>query len=241
MNLRHWFGRPKPSHDGSRSEPVDEGRALVDRWLRGDRTAFSDIFRAYRKLVYGILRHLLGNDPDIDDVVQLAFIEVFRSLATFEGRSKLSSWIARIALHAGYHHLRHRRNHPSDFASEHDIPDLADSSAHGDTERGIRQREAMARVHAIVATIATKKRTVFVLNDLEGMSQEDIAEVVGTSIATVRTRLFHARREFWKHAENDEILRDYSDAGVFDARVSSRPRAQPDGGRVARPIRGVPE
>ncbi|MBK8013168.1 MAG: RNA polymerase sigma factor [Deltaproteobacteria bacterium] len=185
------------------------GQALLVRWRAGDASAFPALFRAYRSLVFGVLHHLLPSDPEIEDVVQLTFIEIFRSLDRFEGRSKLSSWIARVALHVGYHHLRRRRSRPADYRAEHTVPEIADESVLGDPEAGIGRHEAMTHVQQILEAMPEKKRTVFLLNDLQGMSQEDVAEVVGTNIATVRTRLFYARKEFWAKAAADPVLQAF--------------------------------
>lgn len=208
--MRRWFSRTSEP-----SQPSDElGEDLLRRWRRGDERAFADIFKTYRSLVYGVLHHLLPADPDLEDVVQTAFLEVFRSLDSFEGRSKLSSWIARIALHVGYHHLRRRRNRPADYPTEPMVPDHADARPDVDPEHVARRAEAVRRIHAILATLPEKKRTVFILNDLQGMPQEEVAEVVNASVATVRTRLFYARREFWKRAAVDPVLSDLVDAPV---------------------------
>jgi RNA polymerase sigma-70 factor (ECF subfamily) len=184
----------------------ERGEELVRRFRRGDEAAFNEIFRAYRSLVWGVLHHLMPHDPELEDVVQQAFVEVFRSLDTFEGRSKLSSWVARVALHVGYHHLRRKKSRPHDYEADRSLPDLIDPSPRGDPEAAAERAEAIARVYAILETLPEKKRTVFILNDLQGLAQEEVAEIVGTNIATVRTRLFYARREFWKKAEQDPVL-----------------------------------
>ncbi len=204
---RRWFSRPAAG-----GHPSDQlGEELLRRWRRGDERAFADIFKTYRGLVYGVLRHLLSNDPDLEDAVQTAFLEVFRSLESFEGRSKLSSWIARIALHVGYHHLRRQRSRPGDYSAESGVPERADGRPDADPETAARRSEAIRRVHEILAALPPKKRTVFILNDLQGMPQEDVAEVVNASLATVRTRLFYARKEFWKRAAKDPVLSDLVD------------------------------
>lgn len=201
------FGKALFMRDRGDAQPSDEvGQELVARWRRGDQTAFSDLFKTYRSLVYGVLYHLLPHDPELEDVVQTAFIEVFRSLGSFEGRSKLSSWIARVALHVGYHHLRRRRSRPPDYDVERTLPELIDDTPRSDPERTFEQKDAIRRVYAILDSIAPRKRTVFILNDLQGISQEEAAEVVGANIATVRTRLFYARKEFWKKASRDPVL-----------------------------------
>jgi RNA polymerase sigma-70 factor (ECF subfamily) len=198
-----WLGlkRPAPAEIAD-----DVGRALVQRWRRGDPTAFADLFRTYRQLVFGVLHHLLPGDPEIEDVVQSAFVEVFRSLDRFEGRSRLSSWIARIALHVGYHHLRRRRSRPLDYLGEAPEADLPDPSPLVDPHLSAERREAIARLYAVLEQIAPRKRTVFILADLQGVSHEEIAEIVGCNLGTVRTRLFYARREFWKLVGEDPLL-----------------------------------
>jgi len=196
------------SRSGSRLPPGSDevGEALIARWRRGDQNAFADLFKAYRSLVYGVLFHLMPHDPELEDVVQTAFLEIFRSLGSFEGRSKLSSWIARVALHVGYHHLRRKKSRPPDYNAEAFPVDLVDDSPRSDPEGTLEQKEAMLRVQAILATIGEKKRTVFLLNDLQGLPQEEVAEIVGTNLATVRTRLFYARKEFWAKANQDPVL-----------------------------------
>ncbi|MBI4816053.1 MAG: sigma-70 family RNA polymerase sigma factor [Deltaproteobacteria bacterium] len=195
--------------------PVDEvGQAILARWRRGDPAAFTELFRVYRKLVFGILHHLMPRDPDLEDVVQTAFVEIFRSLDRFEGRSRLSSWIARVTLHVGYHHLRRRKSRPQDYRAEPFDFDIEDDSLAADPHAAAERADAARRIHAILETIAEKKRTVFILNDLQGLPQDEVAEVVGTNIATVRTRLFYARKEFWAKALADPALASFADGGL---------------------------
>ena len=199
--LGNRWGGPRPSDE--------VGQALVRRWREGDERAFADLFATYRNLVWGVLYHLMPNDPDLEDVVQQAFVEVFRSLSSFEGRSKLSSWIARVALHVGYHHLRRKRSRPPDYEAVSNIPETVDDSPDADPETGARRAEIVHRVRAVLAGLPEKKRTVFILADLQGLPQEEVAEIVGVRIATVRTRLFYARREFYKKAAKDPILAEW--------------------------------
>ena len=187
----------------------DAGEALVRRWREGDERAFADLFGAYRSLVWGVLHHLMPNDPDLEDVVQQAFVEVFRSLSSFEGRSKLSSWITRVALHVGYHHLRRKRSRPADYEATSTIPEIADDSLDANPELGARRAEILRRVQMVLASLPEKKRTVFILNDLQGLPQEEVAEIIGVRLTTVRTRLFYARREFYKKAAKDPILSEW--------------------------------
>lgn len=186
----------------------DPGEDLVERWRAGDPQAFTAIFRRYRGLVWRVLHHLLRSDPELEDVVQLTFLEIHRSLGKFEGRSKLSSWVTRVALHVGYHHLRRKKSRPADYRAEHTVYDAPDERPSVNPEVQARSREAALRVDEILATLPEKKRTVFLLIDLEGLSQEEVAEIVGARPATVRTRLFYARKAFWKKAAADPVLSD---------------------------------
>lgn len=187
-------------------EADDPGPELLRRWRSGDPSAFTAIFRAYRGLVWRVLSRLLREDPELEDVVQATFFEIHRALPSFEGRAKLSSWITRVALNVGYHHLRHKKSRPADYRAERNLPESADERPGSDPEAGARRREAARRVDAILATLPEKKRTVFLLVDLEGLPQEQVAEVVGASPNTVRTRLFYARKAFWAKAAHDPVL-----------------------------------
>ncbi|MGF1511875.1 MAG: RNA polymerase sigma factor [Myxococcota bacterium] len=211
---------------GRRETPTDRlGDVLLQRWRAGDPRAFAELFRAYRSLVYGVLKNLLPGDPELDDVVQTAFLEVFRSLPSFQGRSKLSSWVARVALHVGYHHLRRKRSRPADYRTEPVSVEMHDDRSGSDPISGVLRREALERVQAVLSTLAPKKRAVFILNDMQGLPQEEVAKIVGASVATVRTRLFYARKEFWRAAAQDPVLRAFADENdgveVDDVEVNS--------------------
>lgn len=201
-------GRWRRERVGTPSDEV--GIALVRRWRSGDESAFAEIFTRYRALVYGVLAHLMPGDPELEDVVQSAFVEVFRSLNSFEGRSKLSSWIARVALHVGYHHLRRRKSRPADYRTDWRVPDRIDDSPGGDPSQAAEANEVLQHVYALLETLSEKKRTVFILIDLQGLAQEEVAEVLAIRVPTVRTRLFYARREFWKKAAKDPLLAEFS-------------------------------
>ncbi len=188
------------------SDRDDPGPELLRRWREGDPAAFTALFRTYRGLVWRVLRRLLRSDPELEDVVQAVFLEVHRALPSFEGRSKLSSWITRVALHVGYHHLRHQRSRPADYRAERTVPDTEDLRASSDPETSVRRRRAAERVDDLLAALPEKKRTVFLLVDIEGMGQEEAAEVIGVNPQTLRTRLFYARKAFWELAADDPIL-----------------------------------
>jgi RNA polymerase sigma-70 factor (ECF subfamily) len=126
-------------------------------------------------------------------VVQEVFVQVFRSMKDFRGQSKFSTWIHRVAVNVVLMHRRAARSRPSyteELPPEH-TPD--DNSVLPDEDA---DRRARVRVFAkLLDQLAEKKRTVFVLHEIEGISPQEIAAIVGAPVLTVRTRLFYARRE----------------------------------------------
>ena len=124
---------------------------------------------------------MLGTSRDLDDVVQNVFVQVHRSLQTFRGDSRLSTWLHRLTVNVVLMHRRSLRSRP---VLTGDPPD--DDAA---------RRERMRAFERVLAKLSDKKRIVFVLHELEGVSPAEIAQIVGAPVLTVRTRLFYARRE----------------------------------------------
>ena len=187
------------------------GQDILDRFTQGDESAFRLLFRTYRKLVFGLLYQTLAEHDEIEDVMQTVFLEVFRSLPNFERRSKLSSWISRITLNVAFRHVRYRRSRPTIYQTKTLEDEKTSESGYLDPEKDVLRKEAAQRFRQVIASLAPRKRTVFVLNELQGLPQEEIAEIVGTSLATVRTRLFYARKEFWKKIKSDPVLKQMAE------------------------------
>jgi RNA polymerase sigma-70 factor (ECF subfamily) len=121
------------------------------------------------------------------------FVQVHRSLKDFRGQSKFSTWLHRVTVNVVLMHRRAARSRPV-FADE----PLGEALAPGDDVRPDEDAERRERVRAfgrLLDRLADKKRIVFVLHELEGISPGEIAKIVGAPVLTVRTRLFYARRE----------------------------------------------
>jgi len=132
------------------------------------------------------------------------FVQVYRSLKDFRFGSKFTTWLHRVTVNVVLMHRRAQRSRPvlaeetpSDFQE-----DTHSASPHEDFE----QNERLRAFGRLLEKIADKKRTVFVLHDLEGMSPQEIAEIVGAPVLTVRTRLFYARRELEAMLEEEPSL-----------------------------------
>lgn len=182
-------------------DDVDVDAPLVTRAQAGDRLAFATLFQRHHGRVQAMCRRFLADASEVEDAVQQTFLEAWRCLARFEGRSRFTTWITRVAIHTCFSTRRRlRRLLLSALAPDDDrgeaagaIPVWSDPGLSADEVASRHARERA--VQDVLASLSPKKRAVFVLADLEGMTSTEIAEVLEIPDATVRTRLFHARRE----------------------------------------------
>lgn len=183
----------------ARPVEVDE---LVRRSQGGDREAFAELFRRHRSDVARLVFRMLGPTADAEDVVQDVFLQVHRSLGDFRGQAKFSTWLHRVTVNVVLMVRRAARSRPV-FAAE--ISDAEpDRGVLPDEDAARRQRVSAFR--RILDKLPEKKRTVFILHELEGMAPMDIAEIVGAPVLTVRTRLFYARRELCDMMRDEPTL-----------------------------------
>jgi len=157
----------------------------------GDGSAFRALYDRHFELVFRSCRRLGLPDADAEDATQETFALAARKLGSFS-EGKLSTWLYRIA--ANLVSARHRRRRVRDalFA----IWGRQEEPHAPSAERAYEAREASRRVGEVLARMAPKKREVFALFELEGLSGEEIAERVGCKVDTVWTRLWHARKDF---------------------------------------------
>ena len=176
----------------------------VERACGGDVTAFRELYALHHRQVTRQLAFLVPRS-DLEDVVQDVFIEVFKSIKRFEGKSAFSTWLYRLTVHVA---MKARRKHTrSRLDIVEDVPDQADDRPTPDAVSLSAERQV--RVEALLEKLSPKKRAVLVMHDLQGMEAQKIAEILETNILTVRTRLFYARRELEVLAKDDPALADF--------------------------------
>lgn len=183
---------------------MSEQDELVDRARSGDVTAFKTLYVKHRSDVARLVHRMLGNAPDAEDVVQEVFFQVHRSLKDFRGQSKFTTWLHRVTVNVVLMHRRSAKSRPV-LAEELSADITADDASvlpDEDVDRRMRTRVFLR----LLDKLADKKRAVFVLHDLEGVSPQEIAEIVGAPVLTVRTRLFYARRELEALIANEPAL-----------------------------------
>jgi RNA polymerase sigma-70 factor (ECF subfamily) len=173
--------------------PVPEEERLIARAAAGDSDAFRELYDRHRADVARLVYRMVGGRSEFEDVIQEVFVQVYRSLKDFRGQSKLSTWMHRVTVNVVLMHRRAARSRPV-FADEPPGDGLLRSESAAPDE-DVERRERMRAFGRLLDRLADKKRIVFVLHELEGVPPNEIAEIVGAPVLTVRTRLFYARRE----------------------------------------------
>jgi RNA polymerase sigma-70 factor (ECF subfamily) len=201
----------------SQAQRMDPMSGLIDRAQNGDASAFRELFVQHRGDVLRIVHRMLGPTPEVEDVVQEVFLHVYRSLPSFRGESRFSTWLYRLAVNVSRMHLRARRSRPR-FADV-EVPEAPrDDAPHETPEVALERNERVRTLYRLLDALSEKKREVLVLHDFEGVPAKEIAEICGVPVHTVRTRLFYARKELYSAMASEPSL-----APVIEALVENLP------------------
>ncbi|MFP4597055.1 MAG: RNA polymerase sigma factor [Persicimonas sp.] len=177
---------------------------IVKRAQEGDREAFQELVERYQRKVYSICYGMLKNEPDSLDVSQEVFIKVFRYLENFNRNSSFYTWLYRITVNKCIDYIRKQSRR-----SEVDYDDTIQrkSEVSGDDnimpstlgiqpDRVYGRKELREKMLGALDTLSEKHRTILILREVEGLSYDEMAEVLDISKGTVMSRLYHARRYF---------------------------------------------
>jgi RNA polymerase sigma-70 factor (ECF subfamily) len=187
-------------------------RDVAARSAAGDAVAFRELYLRHRQPVYAVIARMIVGEADREELLQDIFTQVYLSLGNFRGDSKLSTWIHRIAVNVTLQHIRHKgRRVRLQFRDETPAEELAveiASATASSPEDEACLRDRKAAVERALSTLSPKKRIVLVLSDFEGHSSQEVSEIVGASSLTVRTRLFYARKEFYRAISKEAAFSD---------------------------------
>ena len=194
--------------------PVDElqharDRALVKRALDGELDAFNELVTLYQDYLFAICVRVVNDRDAAADAVQEAFFSAYRNLSRFRGDS-FRSWLTRIALNAATDVLRLRKRRPADPFPEWEDdawqPPAPDSEA---PEREALRRNAASVLSRAMAQITSDQRTAILLYDVQGFDYQEIADMTGVSLGTVKSRIHRGRLALRDLLADDmELLRD---------------------------------
>jgi len=182
----------------NRMETMTDESQLIERLKAGDQIAYAELVEKHAGRVYNLALRLTGDEAAAEDVLQETFINAFKAIDRFEGRSSLGTWLYRIASNTALMHLRKRE--PVAFSLDEPV-----ETEDGDLtprqffdfcclpESDLLSAEARREMQAAIDSLPETLRVVFVLRDIEGLSTQETAESLGLSIPAVKTRLMRAR------------------------------------------------
>lgn len=172
--------------------------ALVQRVQAGDLRAFEVLVNKYQRKVGRLLSRMVRDVDEIDDIVQESFIKAYRALGNFRGESAFYTWLYRIAVNTAKNHLLAASRRPSSLREKGD--DSSETFDETDTLSDIEtpdsvllSRQIAATVNKAMEELPEELRNAIVLREIEGLSYDEIAEIMNCPIGTVRSRIFRAR------------------------------------------------
>ena len=176
-----------PPHEAA-SETSDE--MLIGRIAGGDQLAMRTLFARHRVALYRWLLRLVRDEAPAEDLLSDVFLDVWRQAASFRGRASVSTWLLAIARHMAASARRRRNDAELDEATVSTVPDPAD-----DAEVTLQKKNRAEALRQSLHRLSPDHREVIDLAYYHGKSVKEIAEIVSISEATVKTRMFYARRK----------------------------------------------
>lgn len=175
---------------------------LVKRVQRGDKRAYDVLVLKYQHKIVGLVSRYLRDQDEVLDVVQEAFIKAYRALPKFRGDSAFYTWLYRIAINTAKNHLVSKSRRPPDTDIDIDDGDFQESAGIlADTknpENSLATEQLKSVVYRAIADLAEELRVALTLREFDGLSYEEIAEVMECPVGTVRSRIFRAREAIEK-------------------------------------------
>ena len=171
---------------------------LVARVQQGDKQAFDLLVLKYQRKIQRLLSRMIRDQSDIDDVMQEAFIKAYRALPQFRGDSAFYTWLYRIAINTARNWMSSQGRRPSapglnqaeDGETFNEIDNLTDNNT---PESALASQEIASTVNSVIEQLPSELQTAIVLREIDGLSYEEIAQMMNCPIGTVRSRIFRAR------------------------------------------------
>lgn len=167
---------------------------LVEDFRRGDLEAYAELVSKYTQKVHNLAFRISRNEEDTEEIVQDVFVTVYNKIDKFEGKAAFSSWLYRITANTAFMKLRKRKQHQVvsledaiEGGTETLIPAALETASMG------LQHEIREFVERALEFLPTEYRTIFVLRDVDGLSNQDVADILGITVPAVKSRLHRSR------------------------------------------------
>jgi RNA polymerase sigma-70 factor, ECF subfamily len=173
--------------------------AIVERVVKGDVEAFGVLVERYQDRIYSAVHNYVTNPDDAVDIAQDAFVKAYAKLRSFDAGSAFYTWLYRIAVNTAIDFLRRRKSRPADSLDDDKFTTVgfepASQNPRSNPERVAILDEQRRALRASIGRLSNKLRAVLVLHDVEGLSQEEVAEILRVPVGTVKSRVSRARAE----------------------------------------------
>lgn len=189
---REGSGRLSTQNRGRFPEMTRTDEELVARAQGGDIESFNQLIVRWERPIYALAYRVIGKEEDARDVCQDAFLRAYRALPGFKGQAKFSSWLYRIALNLCRDWIRRQRRAPvSQMPEDADATELAAERGPVESiEELVARRELSAIVEQAMSVLSDEQRTAIILKEYHGMTFQEIADMQGCPLSTVKTRLY---------------------------------------------------
>jgi RNA polymerase sigma-70 factor (ECF subfamily) len=187
---------------------------VVRRVLAGDTSLFEILMRRYNQRLFRVTRGILADDAEAEDVTQEAYVRAFRELAKFRGEASFSTWLTRIACHEALARSQKRRRLVPIGGIDGGGPPDPPSQDFG-PDRELENRELQAVLREAVEVLPDPLRAVFCLREIEGLSTEETADVLGLTVENARVLLHRAKRSL-RQTLDERIGREVRRLYLFD-------------------------
>ena len=188
---------------------------LIKKAQKGDVSAFEQIINRYQSVVYSVSYRYAENQDDASDMAQEIFLKVFRTINSFQFKSRLSTWIYRVATNTCLDLLKKRRNSLSESAYSYDVgyEDLGGNQNFAEVEdtrfmpdKKAEEAETKDVINRAIRRLPDDYRTAVILRDIRGLSYEEIADITDCSVGTVKSRISRARKNLREILSEDREL-----------------------------------
>ncbi|MBM4168039.1 MAG: RNA polymerase sigma factor [Ignavibacteria bacterium] len=173
---------------------TDSTRETIVRCQQGDLTAFDELVRSHQAYAFGLALRLLHNEIEAEDVTQEAFVKAWRHIDRFDPNRKFTTWLYKIVVNLCLDMIRARKNARRLFSPIETIPTNLEPTDRNDPMESQSNWELCQLIRDITADLAVTQRLVFTLRDLENLSIQEVCEITGLSVASVKTNLHYARK-----------------------------------------------
>ena len=181
----------------------DQSAAYVRRAQAGDAEGYKQLFRLHVRRLHRLVGRLAGPGCDVEDLVQIIFVEAFAALPGFRGDSSFFTWLGRIAIRITLRLSKQSRYRPLP------VDDGQDAVVGISPEGASDARRALARFDTILGSLSEKRRAAFVLHVLQGHSLEEVAALLDARVGAIKVRVHDARVEIERQARSDPYLARY--------------------------------